>query len=165
MDTTQVQLARLFTRVEMTQRQLYHWSLPQHGQPLTKLGNIYGKHITQPAGSSTGLCVSFPGASVALYLFQMGWLVSALVWESSLKFGFLGDWDSPLIVYSVGEGPSESGQLKRLEAIWSCLPSYLRSFLKGGMFSSLRKLLHNILSLYCLSRQLLLGRRLPSDFI
>ena len=44
-----------------------------------------------------------------------------------------------------GRGPSETDQFQGLpEAILSCLPSCLKSFLQDEEFSSLRKLLHTI---------------------
>jgi hypothetical protein len=58
-------------------------------------------------------------------------------------------------VYSVREGPGESGQLQGLEAISSCLTFLLKKFLEGWNVFISEERLHNILSLHCLSRQLL----------
>lgn len=118
------------------------------------------EHTAQPVGSSTGWSMSFPGASVALYIFQVGRLVSVsfreLLWPKSLLWSLVMTGTQLWMnVYSVREGPGESGQLQGLEAISSCLTFLLKKFLEGWNVFISEERLHNILSLHCLSRQLL----------
>lgn len=59
----------------MTQRQLHYQSPPQHGVTAHKAGNL--EPTAQPAGSSTGWRVSFPGIPSGRNLSQVALLLSA----------------------------------------------------------------------------------------
>ena len=112
-----------------------------------KAGDL--EHIAQPAGSSAGWTVSFPGAKVALNFSQAAWLVSAssrqLVWSQSLLCGLsclsiffaaylpsLTEEPSSFISYSDREGPRQSGQFQELlVGVLDSLLSCLKGFPKG----------------------------------
>jgi hypothetical protein len=113
----------ILTGIEMTQRQLHFQSPPsisdssQSWEP--------GAHCT---GRSAGWSLAFPGASVALNLFEEAWLVSASsrqpIWSAALQLGCMccmGGGFLACIAYSGREGPSESRKFQRLFGVVSYL--------------------------------------------
>lgn len=112
----------------MIPRQLYHQSPPQQERLLTTTGTP-GAHCRQLSR------LEHPFKDSGLNLFQAAGLLS----ESPLLLTL------PLFRTLAGRGlMTVSGQCQGLwEAILSCLPYYLRSFLQDGMFQSRgRRLLH-----------------------
>lgn len=101
----------LLTGAEVIQGQLYHQSPPQHEWQFRNL-----QHTAQPAGSSTGRRLFFPGTSVGLRLFQafglvfassrwLSWSLLLLGARACLRVSFVGwilwEWLSEIfIVYS-----------------------------------------------------------------
>lgn len=115
-----------------------------HGWQLTKLGawsTLHSLWAAQQAGKCHFQVTDLKQLSWFWHLPHTWSCLKSLLCNS---VSFL--WEGLLvafIVYSVREGPSESGYFQGLpEAILSCLPSYFRSS-EDRMFQSQRKLLYN----------------------
>lgn len=91
----------LLAEAEMTERQLCHQGVPQHGDSSQNLVNL--AHAAQSTGSRTG-GMSFPGVLVETSPRQLGWIL--LLLGSCLKtFLSLRGRDSELFFsYSGREG-------------------------------------------------------------